>query len=113
MLWSQFKIALSGLTGISQDAYHVLVGVVLQLFFAAALRRRVSHLAPWLFVALLAILNEWADLWIDHWPNRSTQWVESVKDVAVTLALPSLLLIVSRVAPVLFAPPADDAGEGA
>ncbi|MGQ0558761.1 MAG: hypothetical protein ACT4OE_04130 [Sphingosinicella sp.] len=113
MFWAQFKIALSGLTGVSQDAYHVLVGVALQLFMAAVLRRRVSNLAPWLFVALLAILNEWADLWIDHWPDRSTQWLESLKDVAVTLALPTVLLVVSRAAPALFGPPVDDTGNRA
>ena len=103
MDWYQIKIALSVATGISQDAMHVIVGVAFQLLLAAVLRIRISHWLPWLVVFALAALNEWSDLNLEIWPNRAEQWGETLKDLAVTMALPTLLMALSRWAPRLFA----------
>lgn len=103
MDWFQIKQAMTDATGISQDALHVLAGVALQLGLAATLRLRVAHWLPWLVVLLLAAGNEWSDLRLEVWPNRAEQWGETVKDMAVTMALPTLLMALARWTPGLFA----------
>ena len=58
---------------------------------------------------MLELLNEWADLAGEVWPTRDEQWAESVKDVLLTMLLPTVLLIVARYWPNrLTANPADD-----
>jgi hypothetical protein len=108
--WQTVKMVLTGSTGISEDAFHILISVGLQVFFAAALRRPIASWAPWAVVLILTLGNEWADLAQEIWPDRFSQWLESVKDVLVTMTLPSLLLLLSRWQPGLFAPQADGTG---
>ena len=104
MQWSQFKITLSEMVGVNQDALHVLLGVAIQLLVALILRRRVSGIIPWLAVLVVECLNEWADLTAEIWPNRIDQWHESYKDLALTMAIPTILLLGVRFAPRLFVP---------
>ena len=104
MDWYQIKQALSAATGVSEDALHVFAGVAIQLLLVAALRKRVAHLLPWGIVLALAALNEWSDLQLDIWPNRADQWRETIKDLIVTMALPTVFLILSRWTPGLFVP---------
>ena len=106
MHWSEFKIALSTMVGVSQDALHVLVGVAIQLLAAMILRRRVSSFLPWLALLVLECANEWADLSLEIWPNRKDQWHESLKDLTITMAIPTVLLLAVRFAPGLFRPAA-------
>jgi hypothetical protein len=41
-------------------------------------------------------------LWIEQWPDLSMQYGESVKDLLLTMALPTLLLVAARLRPQLF-----------
>lgn len=102
MHWSQFKIALSDMVGVSQDALHVMVGVAIQLLVALILRRRVSSIIPWLVLLVIECANEWADLSLEIWPNRMDQWHESAKDLTITMTVPTILLLAVRFAPGLF-----------
>ena len=94
--WHPVKMGMEHALAFSPDALHVLVGVGLQLVLARLLNTTVACVSPWLVVFALELLNEWSDLTFEIWPNRPMQWGESVKDVLLTMALPTLLLIISR-----------------
>lgn len=104
--WSEGKtsveIFVEHSLGFSHDALHVLVGPCIQLLAGALLRRSIRNLGPWLVVLVLELANEWHDLTVEHWPNPALQWGESAKDVLLTMALPTLLMILARYAPGLF-----------
>lgn len=99
MDWYQFKIALTEATGVSQDALHILVGVGIQLLLGAVLRRGVSSVLPWIIVLVLEMGNEWSDLQLEVWPDRPQQWGQSIKDLLVTMAVPTTMLVLARWAP--------------
>jgi len=99
--WYQAKQAFELAVPFHNDALHVLAVVAVQLLAALILRSSLSRLAPWLVVAILTLANEWSDLRTERWPDPSQQWTESGKDVALTLVLPTLLLLVARLRPKL------------
>ena len=107
-LWSVIKASVETFTehslGFSHDALHVLVGACLQLLVAAILRTSIRSLAPWAIVLLLELLNEWHDLYAETWPTPEMQYGESAKDVLLTMALPTVLLLTARYAPGLLGP---------
>lgn len=81
---------------------HLIAGVLGQLTAAFLLKTRIAAPWPWLIVLSAALANEWFDLSVEAWPNRNTQRLEAVKDVLVTMLLPTLLLVISRWMPGLF-----------
>ena len=104
--WYATKTVAEHALGFSNDALHVLAGVVLQLALARLMTVSIGQMTPWLGVLALELLNEWSDLSFEIWPDPAMQWGESVKDVLLTMALPSILLIVSRRWPDLLGRPA-------
>jgi hypothetical protein len=116
MDWHQIKEWITAESGLDMDALHVHVGVLAQIAVAFVLRKRLSSPWPWLAVAAAALLNEWYDLSYDVWQTRGDQILESVKDLWNTLLLPTVLLLLTRFAPGLFArrsaADAGEAGEG-
>ena len=100
--WYDTKHLIERSIAFSSDALHVLTGAVVLLAAALVLRRPISSWRPWLVVLALISLNELIDLKFDHWPGRAAQYGESVKDMILTLALPTLLLLAARLAPRLF-----------
>jgi len=102
IIWATTKTAITDDTGLSRDALHVLTGFTAHVLLAALLRRSVASPVPWFLVLLLAGANEWADYLYETWPG---QWKESLKDVVTTMALPSLLVLLSRFAPSLLVRP--------
>ena len=94
--WYATKIVAEHAFAFSNDALHVLVGVGLQLILARLMTVSVGQALPWLGVLALELLNEWSDLSFEIWSDHAMQWGESAKDVLLTMALPSILLIVSR-----------------
>lgn len=71
--WFDFKTFLSRSTAVSHDGLHVMMGVMLQLFFATLYRSSIASVWPWLTVAALELANEWNDFHVDHWPNFGMQ----------------------------------------
>ena len=100
--WYQFKLLVEHASGISMDALHILAGVGLQLSFAALFRVPLNSWRPWLFVLLLLLANEAGDLWVEQWPEPAMQYGESLKDVFVTMVVPSMLMLGARWVPFLF-----------
>jgi TRAP-type uncharacterized transport system fused permease subunit len=101
--WYKLKMFIEHASAFTSDSMHVVAGVVIQLLVAMLLRRSVGAWAPWLVVLCLAILNEGADLWIEQWPDLAIQYGESAKDILLSMALPTLLMLVSRFRPQLLA----------
>ena len=112
MDWHLVKQWLSGASGLDMDSLHVHAGVLAQVAVALVLRRRLSSGWPWLAVATAVLANEYYDFQYEVWPTREDQFFESVKDVWNTMLLPSVLLLLARFAPGLFAAALiDDSGE--
>jgi hypothetical protein len=80
------------------DGLHVLAGVMLQIAAATVLRSSFARWQPWLIVLALNLANETVDLWIEQRrePELTMQWGESVKDLLLTLALSTTLMVVAR-----------------
>lgn len=102
MIWYQVKLLIEHGSAISMDALHVLVGVCAQLLVAACCRTSLSSWVPWATVFAAEIANEANDFWTELWPDWGMQWGEGMKDVVLTMALPTLLLIATRQKPQLF-----------
>jgi hypothetical protein len=100
--WIEAKHFVANALAISHDVLHLFVGVLLLLAAAILLRSPVSSWRPWLVVFVLACLNELGDLWVEQWPERAIQYGESLKDVLLTMLLPTLLLLTSRSLPWLY-----------
>jgi hypothetical protein len=111
MDWHDIKQWLVGASGLDMDSLHVHAGVLAQVAVALVLRRRLSSLWPWLAVAAAVLANEVYDFQYEIWPTRREQFLESVKDVWNTMLLPTVLLLLARYTPGLFAAPSADACE--
>lgn len=103
MSWYEAKIFVERAVFFTSDALHVIVGVMVWLLFALLLRRPVSSWRPWLCLLAVLLCNEAVDLWVEQWPDPGMQYGESAKDLLLTMALPTLLLVLTRVRPQLFA----------
>ncbi len=101
--WRETKLLLEDSLGISTGSLHVIIGMMILLLAALLLRKSVASWRPWLVLLAFATLNEANDLRIDQWPNLRMQYAESVKDLLLTLFLPTLLLITARRMPQLYA----------
>jgi hypothetical protein len=115
--WFHFKLLLIDHSGLSRDALHICLGVLVQLAVAALPRQSFARLWPWLAVLVTAMGNEWYDLNYETWPDRNEQRLESVKDLIATMAIPTMLLFIARFAPQLFTgrgspPPASQSDSG-
>ena len=99
--WFEAKTFIERSLSFADDALHIWAGVAIQLAVCLIMRRSVASVWPWLAVLVLELANEAVDLWIERWPDLAQQLGEGAKDVALTMALPTLLLLVSRRAPQL------------
>ncbi|BBC73973.1 conserved hypothetical protein [Altererythrobacter sp. B11] len=102
--WGHYKTLIEHSIGFSHDALHVLVGPCIQVATAAILRTSLRSPLPWFAVLILELANEAHDLRVERWPSWQMQWGESAKDLLLTLALPTLLFVIARVAPGILAP---------
>lgn len=98
-VWYQVKLFIEHASGISMDALHILVGFTLFLLAARLLKSSVASLLPWLVLLVLELLNEAYDLQVELWPNFVSQLGEGAKDIILTMALPTLLLVTARQRP--------------
>jgi hypothetical protein len=100
--WVAAKLIIAEFTGVSKDALHVLVGLIGVVVLAALLRRSLGSALPALIVLGVELLNEAVDR-MEVWKDRP-MWPGSVKDIALTMAAPVILLIAVRWLPKLFQP---------
>ena len=88
------------------DDCHVIGGILIQLLAALLLRKTLSSFVPWSLLLVLELINEAHDLWFEVWPNTLEQYGEGMKDIFLTMLLPTILVVTARKAPLLFWPPA-------
>ena len=94
--WYDAKMVIERAGTVSNDALHVIAGVLVQLVAAAILRRPLSAWLPWLVVLAALLFNEAVDLWVERWPSLGMQVAEGIKDLMLTMLLPSALLAALR-----------------
>jgi hypothetical protein len=94
--WYQVKLFVEHASGISMDALHILVGFAIFLLAARLLKRSATSPLPWLATLFLEIGNEAHDLTIELWPDLGSQLGEGAKDLVLTMALPTLVMLVAR-----------------
>ena len=94
--WAQVKKLVAHVTGPDDDWVHVVIGPVVQLLAVAVLRQNLQRAGPWLMVLALELLNEWHDLTWEVWPTRYMQYGESLKDILLTMCIPTILLLLAR-----------------
>lgn len=102
--WYRFKHVVEGAGAIGNDAIHVLVGGLGMLILAWLTRRGIAAWRPWLIMLAAALLNEAIDLSLEQWPDLAHQYGESIKDIALTMAMPTALLLFVRAFPSLARP---------
>lgn len=102
MDWYSIKLAVVDLTDLSRDALHIFVGLAGQILVALVIRRSLAHPLPWAAVLIGELANEYYDLASEEYWDKP-MWPGSLRDLLVTLAVPTLLLLLTRYAPGLFA----------
>lgn len=102
--WKDSKELLEHSISFSPDSLHVITGVVILLGAARLMRTSIASWRPWLVVLLLAVANEVIDIAIDTWPQRGMQYGESIRDLLLTMFLPTLMHFTVRKLPALFEP---------
>ncbi len=100
--WYQVKQFLEHSSGFSMDALHVIAGVLIQLGAAWLLRRSLADWRPFLVVLAVELANEINDFRVERWPEPAMQYGEGARDIALTLLLPLVLLVLARIRPQLF-----------
>lgn len=106
-MWSLYdaKLFLEHSLSVTPDALHIFAGVLSMFVLAVVLCKPLSHWAPWAGVLLLACLNEAVDVWVERWSSTAMQLGEGAKDVMLTMLLPTLIVLSTRLAPALYRPP--------
>lgn len=100
--WHQGKLFLEHAVSISHDTLHIFMGVIAWLVAALLARRPIASWRPWLWLLAVIAWNETVDLWVEQWPDPGEQYGEGVKDLLLTMALPTLLMLAARLRPDLF-----------
>ena len=96
--WREFKLVAEEAAGVSKDALHVLVGFFAHIVVAALLRCGLVSPWPWAVVLAGALLNEYYDLVTEGYWHKP-MWPGSLKDVGLTMLIPTVLLAAARWAP--------------
>ena len=97
--WYQIKTFIEHAISFSDDALHIFAGLLVQIAVAALLRRSLASGWPWAAAMALELGNEWVDLAIERWPVPAEQYGEGMKDIILTMAVPTLLLAIARLRP--------------
>lgn len=100
---TEHKVLFERAIGFHNDALHVMAGFLLHVVAALVFRKSLAHWKPWLAVLVLELANEANDLFHERWPDLSMQLGEGAKDLALTMAIPTAILILARWKPGIFA----------
>lgn len=102
MQWFEFKNWLELSTGLDRDSLHIYAGVGVQLAVSFVIRRSLASPIPWLFVAAVALANEYYDHAFVPVTLYGHQEIfdETVRDIWNTLLLPSVLLLIAKFRPI-------------
>jgi hypothetical protein len=102
--WFEAKMFLEQTISVSPDALHVIDGAIVFLVCARLLRCSISSWPVWAALLCLNFFNEFVDLWAERWPDRTRQYGQGMKDLLLTMTVPTILVLVARFSPTLLAP---------
>lgn len=91
--WSLAKTDLSTLTGLPDDALHILSGMLVLTVAAYVLRRPPWTWQPWLVTVLAETVNEAYDLLQTVYPTDEGNLRGSLHDFWLTIVWPTLILL--------------------
>lgn len=91
------KLAVVDATGLSKDALHIHVGLLVYVGTALLARRPLQSATPWMAVLLVALLGEAIDLRSEFAEVGQLRWAASVHDLVNTLLWPTALLVGLRI----------------
>lgn len=97
--WHETKVFLERLTSVSHDALHIVAGMLVWLLLALVLRRPITSWIPLIGTAVVIVINELVDLWVEIWPERAMQAGEAGKDILTTILVPMLFFVALRTMP--------------
>jgi len=102
--WHEGKLMIEHAVSISHDTLHLIVGMLVWLAAAVLSRRPLRSWVPWNWTFVLIFWNELVDLYAEQWPgiDRGIQYGEGVKDLVLTMLIPTILLLTVRLRPELF-----------
>jgi hypothetical protein len=91
--WSFVKIDISRMTGVPDDALHVLAGMMVLLIAAYLLRRPPWTWQAWIVVVAAETINETYDLLQTVVPSDEGNFRASLHDFWLTLLWPTIVLL--------------------
>jgi hypothetical protein len=100
--WHQAKLFIEHSLNISHESLHIFIGLLLWLVFGLVSRRPLTSSGPWLWLFAVILWNEAVDLWIEQWPDPGQQYGEGAKDLLLTMAVPTIMMLAARARPDLF-----------
>jgi hypothetical protein len=92
--WAQLKLELGSVSGLSPDALHIQVGILVLCVVALVLRRSPISFWPWLALLILECGNELADLMLDGMGSPEATIGAGVHDLLGTMIGPTALLLI-------------------
>lgn len=90
------KTDLSELLGLSKDALHVHLGLVVMLAAMVVFRKSPASFVPWVAVLVIELLNEALDVFHWHEGHLDFSTWGGVKDVLNTMLWPTVILMLAR-----------------
>ena len=100
--WHETKLFLQHSVSFSDDSLHVIASVLIQMVAALLLRKPIAGWSPWFAVLAATVMNEFLDLRVEKWPDAAMQYGESLKDLLLTMLLPTVLMLSVRWLPQLY-----------
>jgi hypothetical protein len=94
--WLAIKMSLEQSLPFSSGWLHLVIGPLVFVAAAAVLKKPLTSWLPWLVLAVLAILNEIADLVPHRWPESPKLFVESGRDFFLSMVVSTAILVVAR-----------------
>lgn len=95
IVWGGWKAASERFLGLSSDALHVHVSILLLVFYALATRRRLYHFLPWALVLVTECCNEIIDM-NQPYGSVESNWPASRHDIFNTMFLPTVIILLLR-----------------
>lgn len=95
-MYNALKTQLSEFLGISKDALHIHIGLIIFLVASLVLRRPLSSWIPWLSLLAFEVVNEFMDAFHMHGGPSRMEIAGSLKDILNTMFWPTMMLLVLR-----------------
>lgn len=93
---NSLKTALADAVGLSKDALHVHLGLLIFLAAVLLLRTSLGSWTPWLVLLLFELANEAVDLLHEHDGIRAIDCAEAAKDVVNTMFWPTVVVLFTK-----------------